>query len=40
MKAMIKVLYLAYSPILVVLYWRNTMRTLEDVHTFEVNFAE
>ena len=40
MKAMIKVLYLAYSPILVVLYWRNTMRTMDDVHRFEITNVE
>ena len=34
MKALLKILYVVYSPVLVVLYWRNSMRTLDNVHEF------
>ena len=32
MAAVLKILYVIYSPVLVVLYWRNSMRILDNVH--------
>jgi hypothetical protein len=32
MNALLKILYVVYSPILVILYWRNSMRILDNVH--------
>ena len=33
MTAILKVWYVIFSPVLVVLYWRNTMRSFDQVHT-------
>ena len=41
MTAVLKVLYVIYSPVLVVLYWRNSMRSLDNVHaSYEIGFAD
>jgi hypothetical protein len=41
MSAVLKVLYVIYSPVLVVLYWRNSMRSLENVHgPYDMNYAD
>jgi hypothetical protein len=41
MTAVLKVLYVVYSPVLVVLYWRNSMRSLDNVHaTYEIGYVE
>lgn len=40
MKALLKLLYIAYSPVLVVLYWRNSMKNLDNVHAFELGYVE
>jgi hypothetical protein len=41
MQTILRLLYLAYSPVLVVLYFKNSLKSLENVHeTFELNFAE
>ena len=34
MRAFLKILYVIYSPVLVILYWRNTMKNLEDIQDF------
>jgi hypothetical protein len=41
MQVFLKILYLAYSPILVVLYWRNSMKSLDNVHgPFDIHYAD
>ena len=41
MKGLFLILYVVYSPVLVVLYWRNSIRSLDDVHgPFELQSAE
>lgn len=41
MSAVLKLLYVIYSPVLVVLYWRNSMRSLENVHgPYDMNYAD
>lgn len=40
MKALLKLLYVAYSPVLVVLYWRNSMKSFDNVHGFEISYVE
>lgn len=41
MRAVLKVIYVVYSPVLAVLYWRNTMRSLDDVHAaFDLQYGE
>lgn len=41
MKAFLKILYVVYSPVLVVLYWRNAMKSLDDVHgPFELQYVD
>lgn len=41
MNVLFKILYVVYSPVLVVLYWRNALRSLDDVHgPFELQSAE
>ena len=41
MQVLLKVLYVAYSPVLVVLYWRNSLKALDNVHgPFEIQYAD
>ncbi len=41
MTAFLKILYVVYSPILAVVYWRNTMRSLDDVHAgFDLQYGD
>lgn len=41
MQVFLKILYLVYSPILVVLYWRNSMKSLDNVHgPFDIQYAD
>ncbi len=41
MNALFKILYVVFCPVLVVLYWRNAMKRLDDVHApFELQYAD
>lgn len=41
MQTFLRLLYIAYSPVLVVLYFKNSLKSLDNIHeTFELNFAE
>lgn len=32
MKALLQIGYFAFSPVLMVVYWRNTMKQMDDIH--------
>lgn len=32
MQTLLRILYVAYSPVLVVLYFRNSLKSLDNVH--------
>lgn len=41
MSVVIKVLYVIYSPVLVMLYWRNSMRGLDNIHApYEIGYVD
>lgn len=41
MQTLLRILYVAYSPVLVVLYFKNSLKSLDNVHeSFELTFAE
>lgn len=41
MQTLLRILYIVYYPVLVVLYFKNSLKNLDNVHeTFELNFAE
>ena len=32
MNFLVKILYVIYSPILVIIYWKNSLKSLDDIH--------
>lgn len=39
MQNLMKVMYFVFSPVLVVMYWRNSMKELDNLNA-ELNFAD
>gem|GEM_PF-5176985 len=33
MSAVLKILYVIFSPVLAILYWRNAMRSLDEIYS-------